>query len=53
MVMMQVYTAGGGATSEVWNAIRQRMMGVPVIKSKQAEAAYGAALLALQSQLQL
>ena len=43
---MQVHTAGGGAGSKVWSAIRQGMLGVPVITSKHAEAAYGAALLA-------
>ena len=43
---MQVHTAGGGAASTVWSEIRQGMLGVPVVASKQAEAAYGAALLA-------
>lgn len=43
---MQVYTAGGGAASQVWIDMRQRMLGVPVVRSSAAEAAYGAALLA-------
>ncbi|KAL3145457.1 hypothetical protein ABBQ32_003285 [Trebouxia sp. C0010 RCD-2024] len=44
----KVYTAGGGAASQVWNDIRQQMLGVPVVRSLAAEAAYGAALLASQ-----
>ena len=47
---MQVYTAGGGAASQVWSDIRQQMLGVPVVRSPAAEAAYGAALLARASQ---
>ena len=45
-ILFQVHTAGGGAASNVWRTIRQRMLGVPVVRSEQAEAAYGAALLA-------
>ena len=48
-VVMQVYTAGGGAASQVWSDIRQQMLGVPVVRSSAAEAAYGAALLASQT----
>ena len=44
----QVYTAGGGARNPAWAQMRQRMLGVPVVASSQAEAAYGAALLARQ-----
>jgi sugar (pentulose or hexulose) kinase len=44
----QVYTAGGGARNPAWTDIRQRLLGVPVVASPQAEAAYGAALLARQ-----
>lgn len=47
--VVQVYTSGGGAASEVWNDIRQQVLGVPVVRSFAAEAAYGAALLASQS----
>ena len=47
--MMQVHTAGGGSISKVWTTIREGMLGVPVVTSEQAEAAYGAALLALHS----
>ena len=48
-VVVQVYTAGGGAASQVWSDIRQQMLGVPVVRSSAAEAAYGAALLAHES----
>lgn len=47
----KVHTAGGGAASNVWNQIRQGLLGVPVVRSRQAEAAYGAALLACQTLL--
>jgi len=43
-----VYTAGGGARNPAWTDIRQRLLGVPVVAAPQAEAAYGAALLARQ-----
>ena len=39
---------GGGAKNPVWTAIRERELGVPVVRSAQAEAAYGSALLARQ-----
>lgn len=39
---------GGGAKNPVWTAIRQRELGVPVVRSERAEAAYGAAILARQ-----
>lgn len=45
--LTQVYTAGGGAKNEVWQALRSRHLQVPVARSPQTEAAYGAALLAL------
>lgn len=44
-----VFTAGGGAQNEKWTMIRERVLGVPVWKAEQTEAAYGAALLALKS----
>ncbi|KAF6987803.1 hypothetical protein CFC21_005412 [Triticum aestivum] len=44
----EVFTAGGGAQNEKWTAIRERVLGVPVRKAEQTEAAYGAALLALR-----
>lgn len=42
----QVETAGGGAQNPVWIRIRQRLLGVPVVRAVHTEAAYGAALLA-------
>jgi D-ribulokinase len=44
-----VYTAGGGAKNPVWTKIRQRHVAVPILISKQQEAAYGTALLARAS----
>lgn len=44
----EVFTAGGGAQNDEWTAIRERVLGVPVRKAPQTEAAYGAALLALK-----
>lgn len=41
-----VYTAGGGAKNLTWQGIRQRQLGVEVRASRQAEAAFGTALLA-------
>ena len=46
--MEEVFTAGGGAQNDKWTAIRERVLGVPVRKAEQTEAAYGAALLALK-----
>lgn len=43
----EVFTAGGGAKNEKWIQIRERVLGLPVRKASQTEAAYGAALLAL------
>jgi D-ribulokinase len=47
--LTHVYTAGGGAKNEVWQALRSRHLQVPVARSPQTEAAYGTALLALTS----
>ncbi len=47
-VAWQVYTAGGGAKNDKWTAMRAAKLDVPVEASPQAEAAYGAALLARQ-----
>lgn len=40
-----VVTNGGGARSEVWRKLRERLLGVPVGVAGHAEAAYGCALL--------
>lgn len=45
---MQVYTAGGGSKNPAWIRIREKKLGVPVVASKQTQAAYGSALLAQQ-----
>ena len=49
--LRRVLTAGGGGANEQWVAIRQRLLGVPVSRATQGEAAYGAALLARQALL--
>lgn len=45
----RVLTAGGGAKNQVWRAIRQRCLGLPVEVAEQTEAAYGTARLAFLS----
>jgi D-ribulokinase len=45
--LTQIYTAGGGSKNATWQTIRQREIGVPIVPAAQQEAAYGAALLAL------
>ena len=47
--LTRVYTAGGGAQNNAWTTIRKRHLQVPAIASRQTEAAYGVALLALES----
>lgn len=42
----QILSVGGGATNSIWNAIRSRVLGVPVSVAVHTEASYGAALLA-------
>ncbi len=44
----RVISIGGGAANEPWRQIRERMLGVPVLRAGHQEAAYGAALLAQQ-----
>lgn len=44
----EVFTAGGGSKNEKWIKIRERVLGLPVSKAVQTEAAYGAALLAMK-----
>lgn len=45
----RILTTGGGAVNQAWNRIRERACGVPVVAADHQEAAYGCALLALQS----
>ena len=47
--LKQVHTAGGGAVNYPWSVIRERHLKVPVRQSRQTEAAYGTAQLALMS----
>ena len=42
----QVLTAGGGAVNGAWSRIRERILGVPVIRAPRDDAATGAARLA-------
>lgn len=42
----RVLSCGGGAHNPVWREIRERVLGVPVSVAAQAEAAFGAGLLA-------
>lgn len=42
----KVFTVGGGSINQAWNQIRQRYLGVPVIRAQHHQASYGAALLA-------
>ncbi|XVF67789.1 hypothetical protein PTKIN_Ptkin10aG0150000 [Pterospermum kingtungense] len=44
----EVFTAGGGSKNKKWTKIRERVLGLPVSRATQTEAAYGAALLALK-----
>lgn len=48
----EVFTAGGGAKNEEWTKIRERVLGLPVSRANQTEAAYGAALLAMKGDQQ-
>lgn len=44
---VRVLTTGGGSVNRTWEAIRSRVLELPVEMADQQEAAYGAALLAL------
>jgi sugar (pentulose or hexulose) kinase len=44
----RVHTTGGGAVNAGWQAIREAALGVPVCAAEHQQAAYGAALLAMQ-----
>ncbi len=45
----RVISIGGGAANQPWRKIRQALLGIPVTCASQSQAAYGAALLALQA----
>ena len=44
--LKSVVTCGGGSRNQVWQQIRARLLGVPVMQGMHTEAAYGAAKLA-------
>lgn len=44
----RIASIGGGAANQVWTAMRQRVLGVPVTTAEHQDAAYGAALIALR-----
>jgi D-ribulokinase len=44
-----VCSIGGGASNQTWERIRSRYLQVPLMTARHSEAAYGAALLALQN----
>ena len=44
--VQRVYTAGGGAQNNIWQALREQKIGKPVMVAAQTEAAYGTAILA-------
>ena len=41
-----IYSTGGGSESEVWNRIRADVIGLPVVRCRSADSAFGAAVLA-------
>lgn len=46
--LRSVATCGGGAKNNIWHEMRARQLNVPVTVAAHTEAAYGAAMLALQ-----
>jgi D-ribulokinase len=46
-----VFTDGGSPKNERWRKIRERVLGLPVHKAEQTEAAFGATLLAKKGAL--
>jgi len=42
----EIISTGGGAVNPVWQAIRERILGIPIIRARETESAYGAARLA-------
>lgn len=43
---VSVRSAGGGSHNPAWTKMRENLLGVPMLKAQQQEAAYGSALLA-------
>lgn len=48
----RVFSSGGGAFNEAWRQIRERRLGIPVLRAPQTEAAFGTALLARSALLE-
>ena len=46
--LVSVQTAGGGAKNPQWRALREAMLGVPVLGAANTDASFGAAALALR-----
>ncbi len=46
--LISVVTCGGGAKNRTWAQMRERLLGVPVSAAMHADAAYGAAMLAMR-----
>ena len=47
--LKSVISCGGGASNPAWRKLRERLLRVPVTAALHGEAAYGAALLAMQA----
>jgi len=45
---IEILTCGGGAQNNMWMKMRERMLGVPVRRAENVDAAFGAACLALK-----
>ena len=45
----RVISIGGGGVNEPWRQMREKLLGVPVSRAEQSQAAYGTALLALHA----
>lgn len=42
----KILSVGGGSVNPAWNQIRERYLGIPVVRARHHEASFGAALLA-------
>jgi sugar (pentulose or hexulose) kinase len=42
----RVFSSGGGAVNDTWRQIRERRLGVPVLRAAHTQAAFGTALIA-------
>jgi D-ribulokinase len=51
--LTRIYTAGGGAQNPVWQQMRSKAIGLPILPAPQTEAAYGSACLIYVSGIKL